>query len=323
LNSKLSDNSVDLAQNQQNCKEAFEMIEKARKIKREVASEVKAQIFQQNELELEIKGKQKRIGGFTKQIEKVEPMFGTLQRIEQKCVEQNLVGYKGLLIDFISCKSENLMPCIDLAAKSKLFSIIVDTLETAKQVLDINKSIKGGVINIFPLETLTSKPMPQIPAGVKSMMEVVKVNSSADPRIEGLVQNIFSKVVLVKSYDDGMRVAKDHNLTCITADLEIVYAGAFLTRVGHYNRSQMDRYSIYQQVQKVKSEIMNKNQQIKEVVSKRDQNDQQDLQALRDLQQSELALSQLRQGAQLLNSTQFDLKTQLLRKQNNLREIEK
>ena len=78
------------------------------------------------------------------------------------------------------------------------------------------------------------------------MMEVVKLAPEADPRIGYLVQNIFSKVVLVRNYDEGMQVAKDHNLTCITGELEIVYAGAFLTRVGHYNRSQMDRFSIYQ-----------------------------------------------------------------------------
>jgi chromosome segregation ATPase len=80
------------------------------------------------------------------------------------------------------------MPCIDLAAKSKLFSIIVDTLETAKQVLEINKSIKGGVINIYPLESLTqSKVLPQVPTGVKSMMEVVKLSPGADQRLNTLV----------------------------------------------------------------------------------------------------------------------------------------
>ena len=143
-----------MIENQTSTKKAHEKIEKARVVKRQVASEVKSQIFQQNELELEIKVKQKRITGLSKQIEKVEPIFGTLQRIEQKCVEQNVVGYKGLLIDYITCSSDNFMPCIDLAAKSKLFSIVVDTLETAKEVLDINKSIRGGVINIYPLETL-------------------------------------------------------------------------------------------------------------------------------------------------------------------------
>ena len=78
------------------------------------------------------------------------------------------------------------------------------------------------------------------------MMDVVRLSPEADPRLMNIVQNIFSKVILVKTYDEGMQIAKDHNLTCITGNLEIVYAGAFLTRVGHYNRSQMDRFTIYQ-----------------------------------------------------------------------------
>jgi chromosome segregation ATPase len=45
-------------------------------------------------------------------------------------------------------------PLIDIAGKHKLTSIIVDTLQTAKKVLEINKEIKGGVINIYPIETL-------------------------------------------------------------------------------------------------------------------------------------------------------------------------
>ena len=57
------------------------------------------------------------------------------------------------------------MPCVDIAGKSKLFSVIVDTLETAKVVLKINSEIKGGVINIYPLETLDQmgKELKQVP----------------------------------------------------------------------------------------------------------------------------------------------------------------
>jgi len=68
------------------------------------------------------------------------------------------------------------------------------------------------------------------------MLDIVRLSASADRRLQDLLENIFSKVVLVRSYDEGMQVAKEHNLTCITADLEVVYAGAFITRVGHYNR---------------------------------------------------------------------------------------
>jgi chromosome segregation ATPase len=41
--------------------------------------------------------------------------------------------------------------CIDLAAKSKLFSIIVEDLDSAKEILKLNSEIKGGVIQIYPL----------------------------------------------------------------------------------------------------------------------------------------------------------------------------
>jgi chromosome segregation ATPase len=131
------------------------------------------------------------------------------------------------------------MACVDVAAKSKLFGIIVDTLETAKKVLQINKEIKGGVINIYPLETLDQiqKPSKSIPSGVKSMLDIVQLSPSGDQRLQHLLSSIFAKVVLVKSYDEGMQVAKEHNFTCITADLEVVYAGAFISKVGHYNRA--------------------------------------------------------------------------------------
>ena len=56
-------------------------------------------------------------------------------------------------MDFIEA-DQRFSACIDLAAKSKLFSIIVDDIETAKEVLNFNSQIKGGVINIYPLSTL-------------------------------------------------------------------------------------------------------------------------------------------------------------------------
>ena len=54
------------------------------------------------------------------------------------------------MLDFLEI-DQRFAACVDLAAKGKLFSIIVDDLETAKQVLEINNQIKGGVINIYPL----------------------------------------------------------------------------------------------------------------------------------------------------------------------------
>lgn len=48
-------------------------------------------------------------------------------------------GYKGRFIDYLTSKYESFTPCLDIAAKQKLMSIIVDTLETASKVVEINK----------------------------------------------------------------------------------------------------------------------------------------------------------------------------------------
>lgn len=133
--------------------EALAEIEKARKQKREVALEVKSQIMNQNELEREISNMEKRKLTYTKQLEKFEPVFSTVYRIDKICRERGIQGYHGLFLHHIKCTNESMLQCVDLAAKSQLFSIIVDKFETAKEILDINKSIRGTVINIYPLES--------------------------------------------------------------------------------------------------------------------------------------------------------------------------
>lgn len=199
---------VDIQETENKIKQAVQKMEEARNTKRMIASDVKGQICLQHELEHELKNYNLKIGQFASQIEKVEPIYGTLQRIETKCKEEGIKGYKGLLIDFIQCQSENFMPCVDIAAKSKLFSIIVDSFETAKTILDINKKINGGVITIYSLDDNFPKEARQIPQGCKSMMDIVKLTPDADEKLQNLLSNIFSKVVLVKSYDDGMTIAR-------------------------------------------------------------------------------------------------------------------
>lgn len=325
LEERLGGTSSELGKNQACSREALVQIEQARKLKLTIAGQVKNLIFVQSELDHEMRVKQQRIASFAKQIEKVEPIFGALQRIDHKCKEMGLAGYRGLLIDFLQCSSDNFMSCVDIAAKSKLFSIVVDSLETAKQVLEINKQIKGGVINIYPLETmeLMRRPAKAVPASAKSLLDIVSLTPSADPRLQCLLESIFGKVVLVRQYEEAMQVAKDHDLTCITADLEVVYAGAFISKVGHYNRAQMDRFSVYQQLFRLKGEVDAMRQRVQAVQADRDKNDLSDLEAFRDLQRAEVTLSQLRQAAHKLSASELELRSQISHKRANLREIEK
>ena len=76
-----------------------------------------------------------------------------MRKIRAQIKEKNLQGFKGLLIDFLEFDPK-ISSIVDLAAKSKLFSIIVEDLDTAKEILALNAQIKGGVINIYPLSII-------------------------------------------------------------------------------------------------------------------------------------------------------------------------
>lgn len=53
----------------------------------------------------------------------------------------------------------------------------------------------------------------------------------------------------------GMQVAQEFNLTCITPDLQVVYAGGFLTRVGQYNKTASDRVTLYRRVKEIQNKV--------------------------------------------------------------------
>jgi len=80
------------------------------------------------------------------------------------------------------------------------------------------------------------------------MSDFVKLKPEADRRLETLVHNIFSKVVLVKEYSRALQIAKEFKLTCVTPDLQVVYAGAFITKVGSARMQGDNRVSLYQRI---------------------------------------------------------------------------
>ena len=76
--------------------------------------------------------------------------------------------------------------------------------------------------------------------------------------------------MLVKDYDQGIIEAKQNNFTCVTPDLQVVYPGAFITKVGHYNRAQADRLTVFNQIVEADVEIVKKKAELEEIAAKRD-----------------------------------------------------
>jgi len=167
----------------------------------------------------------------------VQPLYSTVRRVLDAA--RGIEGVKGLLADFIDC-DEAIQPCIDIAAKTRLFAFVVDTMETAKRLLEINNEIKGQTITIHPLDMLDEVYLHEVPKidrelGVM-LVDQVRITPNADRRLEPLIKNIFNKVVLVKDLKQANLMAKrPYRLTAITSTFETVHAGGFIQKLGHFN----------------------------------------------------------------------------------------
>ena len=148
--------------------------------------QVKARMFEFDEAQLAAQSLKTKLGGLETQLEKVEPIYATHRRLRAQIKQKESTCLKGLLIDFIECTNPQFNAVVDIAGKSKLFCAIVDTLRGAQELLQLNKEIKGGVINIYPLETLDQielKRIPQYPQGAKCILDFVRLKPEADMRL--------------------------------------------------------------------------------------------------------------------------------------------
>ena len=88
-------------------------------------------MFQKGEVDHEISALSTKYKAEVEQLEKLEPIFSTLRKLRGLIKEKGIAGFKGFLIDFIEYDAK-ISACIDLAGKSKLFSVVVEDLEAAK-----------------------------------------------------------------------------------------------------------------------------------------------------------------------------------------------
>jgi len=191
----------------------------------------------------------------TKYIMKLIPNYDILSTV-LSIKSLNIPGVIGILIEIVDV-DERFKDAVDLIAKDKLYSIIVDNYETANKIIQINKDRKGPVISILPLDwnkDYSSKYNYQNLKDSSPLVNYIKIKSAFISNFElykidlqNLINKIFGKTLLVKNYEVGLNLAKQANMNCITRENEIIYAGAILTKIGRYD-NQKQRLNYYEQI---------------------------------------------------------------------------
>ena len=216
------------------------------------------------------------------------PNFETFKTVSA-LKNMRIQGLYGLVLDLIDANPK-VRNAIDLILKDRLYTIIVDTMETAKRILDENKKINGPVINIIPLEfvelnnenttdsededsewivedsqnnksMIKRKDMTKTQlAGAKSFLDFIKINDEFlkqnptvnQKKLEKILDDYFGKCQIVKDYETGMKYAKIYHFTCVTSANEVIYGGGYLTHMGHfdYNKQRISLYSKLSEINK-------------------------------------------------------------------------
>ena len=66
---------------------------------------------------------------------------------------------------------------------------------------------------------------------------------------------------MVKDYQTALEIAKSNGLTCITPQLQVVYAGAFITKVGkpaELNASANCSMTLYNKIREIEQSFAEK-----------------------------------------------------------------
>ena len=136
-------------------------------------------------------------------------------------------------------------------------------------------------------------------------------------RLLKLVNNTFCKVVMVKDYESALRIAKDSGLTCVTPELQVVYAGAFITKVGSQGRtannaaSTQSRISLYSKIQELTRTHEQKQNIASQMNEAKSELNQDDLNSMRMLQRCEVKQNHYKQALSELNFAKHELTGQL------------
>ena len=250
-------------------------------------------------------------------------LFSTLERLKRECMDMR--GFYGLFIDLITI-APKFQTCADIIGKIKVFSIIVDTFETAKKVLDLNARIGGEGINVYPLDWIKDMNIKErtYPVGSDSiaLIKQIKVKEGLDFDLAPLVNYVFGKCLLVRNQDIANRYAKEFKLHCVTPDGQMVYSGAYMMRAGFHDLKK-ERIRIYSDYSSHKSDINTLKEKLANIHRQKDLYLAQDSKYIRGIQEITSQKEKSSARLQELKNQETSLKTSKIEIGKRLSDLEK
>ncbi|CCH60082.1 hypothetical protein TBLA_0C02740 [Henningerozyma blattae CBS 6284] len=182
--------------------------------------------------------------------------------------ETSIYGTLGELIKV----SEKYKRCVEIIAGNSLFNIIVDTDETASQIMNELIRMQNGRVTFIPLNRIENGVNINYPSNEESNCTALIKKIKYDKKFEKVIRNVFGKTIVVKDLQLGNRLCKEFKLQAITLDGDRIDSKGVVSG-GYFNinrRSRLDNLKELQRSRNVYKNTMKELAQIKDEISQID-----------------------------------------------------
>ncbi|GAB2285662.1 Structural maintenance of chromosomes protein 3, partial [Dionaea muscipula] len=218
----------------------------------------------ESELSSEIESKKSEVFKAEKNLDHATP--GDIRRglnsVRRICREGGIHGVFGPIIELFDC-DEKFFIAVEVTAGNSLFHVVVDSDETATQIIRHLNSSKGGRVTFMPLNKVKPPHVtyPQIPEAVPLLK---RLNYSEV--YKKAFEQVFARTVVCRNLDVATKVARSDGLDCITLEGDQVSKKGDMT--GGFYDHRRSRLKLMNLIKSSRIIINQKEKELAEVKSK-------------------------------------------------------
>ena len=220
-----------------------------------------------------------------------------LKTVDRIVRQRNIEGAYGPLGELFEY-SDRYKTAIEVTAGMSLFHYVVDTDETADQLIKILQQEKGGRVTFMPLNRLSPKAA-NIPKASDAVHLVTKLKY--DPQFDKAMQQVFGKTIVCPNLQVASQYARSHGVSAITPEGDRSDKKGALT--GGYHDIRNSRLDGITRFRSARDEFHSRDNRKDEIRQELQSIDQKVTKAMSELQKIEQKRTQLEGGYGPLHET--------------------
>ncbi|XP_058743170.1 structural maintenance of chromosomes protein 3 [Vicia villosa] len=206
-----------------------------------------------------------------------------LNSVRKICKSYNISGVHGPIIELLNC-DEKFFTAVEVTAGNSLFHVVVENDDKSTEIIKHLNRQKGGRVTFIPLNRVNA-PHVTYPQSSDVIPLLRKLNFKQD--YTPAFSQVFARTVICKNLDVASKVARTNGLDCITLEGDQVSKKGSMTggfydhrrsRLKFMNMIKQNADNIHdreEQLEKVKFEIQEIDQEINELVAEQQKADAQ------------------------------------------------